>query len=48
MEGLKVVVFNSYLRSIMLCGTTHNLFSNGMAVAIYLLYVTRQSCIGGL
>jgi len=40
--GLKVVVFNPYLRSIMLCGTTHNLFSNGMAVAIYVLYVTRD------
>lgn len=41
-EGIKVVIFNPYLRSIMLCGTTHNLFSNGMAVAIYVLYVTRE------
>lgn len=41
-EGIKVVVFNPYLRSIMLCGTTHNLFSNGMAVALYVLYVTRE------
>lgn len=40
-EGLRVVVFNPYLRSIMLCGTTHNLFSNGMAVSLYVLYVTR-------
>ncbi len=41
-EGLKVIVFNPYLRSIMLCGTTHNLFSNGMAIAIYVLYATRE------
>ncbi len=40
-EGLRYVLGQPVLRSIMLSGATHNLFSNGMLVALYVLYATR-------
>ena len=40
-EGLEIVVRDPHVRAIMLCGTTHNIFSNGMLVALYILYATR-------
>ncbi len=41
-QGMNMVLFNPLLRSIMLCATTHNFFSNGMLVSLYVLYATRQ------
>jgi len=41
-EGLEIVFNDKTIRSIMFCGTTHNIFSNGMLVALYVLYATRE------
>lgn len=41
-EGLDIVFADRTIRSIMLCGTTHNVFSNGMLVALYVLFATRE------
>lgn len=41
-EGLDIVTSDRHIRSIMLCGTTHNVFSNGMLVALYVLFATRE------
>src|SRR6266508_5564224 len=41
-EGLEIVIPDSHIRSIMLCGTTHNVFSNGMLIALYVLFATRE------
>ena len=41
-EGLEIVFSDAHIRSIMLCGTTHNVFSNGMLVALYVLFATRE------
>ncbi len=41
-EGLGLVFSDRTIRSIMLCGTTHNVFSNGMLVALYILFATRE------
>lgn len=37
-EGLEIVLGDRHLRAIMLTGTTHNVFSNGMLVALYVLF----------
>jgi MFS family permease len=41
-EGLGIVFADPHIRAIMLCGTTHNVFSNGMLVALYILFATRE------
>ncbi|HEX9437800.1 MAG TPA: MFS transporter, partial [Candidatus Limnocylindria bacterium] len=41
-EGLEIVISDPHIRSIMLCGTTHNVFSNGMLIALYVLFATRE------
>jgi MFS family permease len=41
-EGLDLVFADQNIRSIMLCGTVHNIFSNGMLVALYVLFATRE------
>lgn len=41
-EGLGLVMGDRVIRTIMLTGATHNLFSNGMLVALYVLYATRE------
>jgi len=41
-EGLEIVISDRTIRAIMLCGTTHNVFSNGMLVALYVLFATRD------
>lgn len=41
-EGLEIVTSDRTIRAIMLCGTTHNVFSNGMLVALYVLFATRE------
>lgn len=41
-EGLEIVLSDRHIRAIMLCGTTHNVFSNGMLVALYVLFATRE------
>ena len=41
-EGLEIVIKDPHIRPIMLCGTTHNIFSNGMLVALYVLFATRE------
>jgi predicted MFS family arabinose efflux permease len=41
-EGLSIVFADRHIRAIMLCGTTHNVFSNGMLVALYVLFATRD------
>lgn len=41
-EGLEIVFRDPHIRPIMLCGTTHNVFSNGMLVALYVLFATRE------
>lgn len=41
-EGLELVFRDPHIRPIMLCGTTHNVFSNGMLVALYVLFATRE------
>jgi MFS family permease len=41
-EGLDLVFADRNIRSIMLCGTVHNIFSNGMLVALYVLFATRE------
>ena len=41
-EGLELVLRDAHVRSIMLCGATHNVFCNGMLVALYILYATRD------
>ncbi len=41
-EGLAMVFSDRHIRAIMLCGTTHNVFSNGMLVALYVLFATRE------
>lgn len=41
-EGLVIVLGDARLRSILLCGATHNIFSNGMLVALYVLFATDR------
>lgn len=41
-EGLGIVFGDRMLRSIMLCGTTHNIFSNGMLWSLYVLFATER------
>lgn len=41
-EGLHIVLGDTHLRSIMACGATHNIFSNGMLVALFVLFATRE------
>jgi MFS family permease len=40
-EGLAVVLNDTRLRLIMLCGATHNFFLNGMLAALLVLYMVR-------
>lgn len=40
-EGLDIVFADQHVRAIMMCGTTHNIFGNGMLIAVYILYATR-------
>lgn len=41
-QGLGIVFGDPMLRAIMFCGTTHNIFSNGMLVALYVLFATER------
>lgn len=41
-EGLEIVLGDRHLRAIMLCGATHNFFSNGMLVALYVLFARER------
>jgi len=41
-EGLEIVLRDPHIRPIMLCGATHNVFSNGMLVALFVLFATRD------
>ena len=41
-EGLAIVLGDRYLRWITLCGTTHNFFSNGILVSLYVLFATQR------
>lgn len=41
-EGLELIAGDRHLRAIMLTGTTHNVFSNGMLVALEVLFATKH------
>src|SRR5688500_13831718 len=41
-EGLWIVLGDPQLRAIMLTGTTHNFFSNGMLVTLYVLFASEH------
>jgi predicted MFS family arabinose efflux permease len=41
-EGLGIILRDSRLRLIMLCGATHNFFANGMIAALFVLFAVRD------